>query len=37
MNPETGNTLTFFGKMTANLTHEVKNELAASGLLKAGH
>ncbi|MFW5937277.1 MAG: hypothetical protein ACOCS6_04385 [Desulfosalsimonas sp.] len=28
MNPETEKTLTFFGKMTANLTHEVKNVLA---------
>ena len=28
MNPETEKTLAFFGKMTANLTHEVKNVLA---------
>lgn len=28
MNPETEKTLAFFGRMTANLTHEVKNVLA---------
>jgi nitrogen fixation/metabolism regulation signal transduction histidine kinase len=28
MNPETENTLAFFGKMTANLTHEFKNIMA---------
>lgn len=28
MNPEKHNTIAFFGKMTANLTHEVKNILA---------